>query len=741
MNFELSLHMISDWGVGTGTGVHGYVDRLIQRDTSTRTPGPPIIPAKTLVGVWRDSCEVAAYALDSGPVGVWHEWLEFLFGGQYGPGDTPVRPAALVVEGALRPPPKLTALLREKPLLAWAATFRKPGVAIDPETGGAMTDMLRFEEMGRGGVTLKGQARIEGFDELDARRQEVAVALLSAGARLLETIGGKRRRGSGRCRLTIAAFPQEWTLPEGEIPSSPRALPYVVADRPPSVTRAARPGWERVELVVTVEEPVLVAATVRGNLAEGAGHLPGWCLMPEVLRRLGGVAHSLARTGDLVVTAATPQSPTGMRTLPIPRVLVHRKGEPHRVAGSLLLGETYGMEQCKSGYITPDGAEVVTPAFTLRMHNTISDDVQRPLRKVGGVYIYRALAAGTVLRGEVRVRAGLLEPGWEKALAGRWRVGRSSKDDYGKINVEVYPAVAPPEREAEDVLRVWLLSDLLVRNPRLRPSTHLADVARALEQALAKAGAAGVTLRPVDGQTFAGTARTESWHRAWGLPRPTLYGLAAGSCLTFEVDGGPISAAALAEVRAAGIGERRAEGFGQVEFDHELLYGVIGEHDRRPQASAEVPELLTPGEEGYETARVFEYAAWRTEIHRACERIMGNPELRSLITPSGVATSQLNALREITADLSTAGSRLQWLLRDKKGRSPWPEEAKKTVTELFTTPDRVWELLALPEEDLVATGDGAETLRRDLRHEAIKVLVHACLAAHARDEASKGSEA
>ncbi|MFD0661283.1 hypothetical protein [Thermocatellispora tengchongensis] len=328
--------------------------------------------------------------------------------------------------------------------------------------------------------------------------------------------------------------------------------------------------------MITVEEPVLAAATVQGNLVEGEKHIPGWCLMPEVVRRLGGAAHALVRSGDLVVTAALPRSPRGTATLPVPRVLTHEKGRPEVVTGNRLLDGPAGGKTYKEGYVVPDGEDAyatVSPDTTVRMHNTIRDDIQRPARDIGGVYIYRALAATTVLRAEARVRAGRLAPGWEDKLAGSWRVGRSSKDDYGKVRVQVHRQAAEPGRDqaVAGLLRVWLLSDLLVRDRRLRPSTDPADVARALEQALASAGAEGVRLTPRPGAALA-AHRTESWHRGWGLPRATLYGLAAGSCLTFEVDGGPIPAEALAEVRAAGVGERRAEGFGQVELDHPSWY-------------------------------------------------------------------------------------------------------------------------------------------------------------------------
>ncbi|MEV5412902.1 RAMP superfamily CRISPR-associated protein [Thermopolyspora sp. NPDC052614] len=800
MNLDLTLFMISDWQVGTGTGAPGYLDRLVQRDPrgDGTTPGPPIVPAKTLVGVWRDSCELAAYALDAGPIGVWHEWVDFLFGGQYKAEQHALRPAALIVDGALRPPGRLTDLLLTRPQVALAATFRKPGVAIDPVTGTAKAEMLRFEELARAGVTLTGKARIEGFEDLDGRQRRAVVTILGAGARLLETIGGKRRRGAGRCLLTVTGdgFPDEVTLPQhGEIASPPAGRPYTVEDRPEPAPGGTSQGWECAELTITVEQPVLVAATVEGNLVSGADHIPGWCLMPEVARRLGGPAHALVRTGDLVVTAATPLSPAGEPTLPVPRVLKHAKGNPSKVIGSRMRGPVEGGKPYRDGYVTLDGRWVSKPTFTVRMHNTISDAEQRPLRRIGGVYIYRALACGTRLRAEVRVRAGALGPAWERKLSGpeHWRVGRSAKDDYGKVKVEARRIEAPPSRaEARRVLRVWLLSDLLVRDERLRLSTRPEDVARALQSALARAGAPGVQLTPVldmvppqrndadaspmtsgaattarqgiehggpgpvvrDGEAgpatlgvpmALGTSRTESWHRGWGLPRPTLYGLAAGSCLTFTVAGGTIAAEALAEVRAAGVGERRAEGFGQVEFDHPVLDGPQpGDAPDEPAVPNPGPEArpIAPGEQGHETARVYERAAWRAAIYRAAETISGDPACRRQVTPDGPSNSQLNNLRELAADLpsATIEARLAWLTRKKEGRPSWPESAVKTVTDLFTAPDRVWTLLDLPEGELVVTTDGRRALRDELRPEAIRVLLNACLREHARAEASARDE-
>ncbi|GGO71146.1 RAMP superfamily CRISPR-associated protein [Nonomuraea cavernae] len=746
MNIKLDLFMVSDWRVGTGTGVPGYADRLVQRDggDAGSAPAAPVVPAKTLIGVWRDSCELVAHALDSGPAGVWHDWLNFLFGGQYHDQDSrPVRPAALLLDGPLQLPGRLPDLLKARPQVAWAATFRKPGVAIDPRTGTAEPGKLRFDEMARAGLTLTGEAQIRGFDELERTQQDAAVTLLAAGARLLEGIGGRRRRGSGRCRLTLRGISPDFAVFSGsDVPRPPSSVPYGVADRPLPAPAPAASGWERAELVITVEQPVLAAATVQGNLVRGAGFLPGWCLMPEVARRLGGVAHALVRTGDLLVTAATPQSVGATRTLPMPKVFTHAKGNKKVITGNRLVGSTNHGKSFREGHVVPDGEEagaVVGTDFTLRMHNTVHDEIQRPSREVGGVYIYRALAAGTVLRAEVRVRSGLLESGWEKRLAGRWRLGRSAKDDYGQARVDARPVSAAVRASAAgSTIRVWLLSELLVRDTRLRPSTDLRDVARALEQALNRGGTRGVTLTPLTApdEGAIGTHRTESWHRGWRLPRPTLYGLAAGSCLTFAASGEPVTAEALDEVRAAGVGERRGEGFGQIEIDHDLLLRSAGPVGGHLAAGPDVTDAdpLGPGEEGHAEARIFERAAWRAEIHRVCEGIMADPARRAELLPAEVTPTQLNGLREVVGEPSMDRSlhRLERLVRPPKGRRSWPAEQEESLRALFAEPGSVWARLALPEHRLTVTGDGVASLRAELRDEAVRVLLTACLAAHGR---------
>ncbi|WP_289007921.1 RAMP superfamily CRISPR-associated protein [uncultured Thermomonospora sp.] len=805
----LTLRMLSDWHIGTGTTLQGHLNRQVLRDEH----GLPYVPAKTLNGVWRDACEVAAHALDSGPSGIWHEWVEYLFGSQHPSPEEAARhpkPAALRLGGPLRLPGALGPALAGRRKLRDAVTFVRPGVAIDPRTGTAAEDKLRFDEMARGGLSLAGTAELP--DALSERERGCAMALLWAGAVLVEGIGAKRRRGAGRCRLEPSGpgmppgpqrlqelvhnpvpppRPEEPTGtshasgpvrlradepndPAGTLPAVPEqnqarepqasGPARLRADEPDGSTAtppsgAGRPqrtaGWERVLLRIELLTPLIAYDRTVGNAVQGRDHAPGWMLLREVLHRVGSPeAHAAARRGDLVVTPATPMV-DGMPGRPVPRVLAQAKDAPELFRNRMAerdgaSGQVF--KRVRAGYLPAAGGGRLTlhrPQTTLRMHNTIADASQRPTARLGGVYVYQALAAGTVLGAEVRVRAGLLEAGWHERLPGPWRLGRSRKDDYGLVDVTVVPDVpaGPPHRDlrAGDRLKVWLLSDTLVRNARLTPSTDPADLARALQAAFADAGAPGVVLKSVDeddGLLHASfeVARTDSWHTGWRLPRPTLLGFAAGGCLEFEVVSGWIGAEALAAVELAGVGERRGEGFGQIRLNDPLLEktapAIVPEPAVPQPATAQgEPPSFEPGGPGYAEAQVIETAAWRTEIWRLCEERAADPTNPVLRDLTKLSSSQLNGLRGLLNHLEEPEPRLRKRIDRLTCRWSNDSGAREDLKALLLDPDQPWRRLRLPEADLTLTADGARRLRRELRAEALRSLLTACLAAHTRRQA------
>ncbi|GGP14097.1 RAMP superfamily CRISPR-associated protein [Nonomuraea glycinis] len=746
---DLRLRMLSDWHIGTGTAARGRAARQVQRDVD----GLPYVPAKTLIGVWRDACEVAARALGS----FWYDWVEYLFGSQRShfesetsqpprAGMASPRPAALLLNGPLRVPGPLGQMLTARPRLREAVIFIKPGVALDPRTRTTVERKFRYEEMARGGMTLEGSAELA--DELDEDQLACALALLWAGAMLVETIGGKRRRGAGRCQLELSG---PGLPPDIDRLSLPPAKPPRRSDPEPAHEAEARTGegWERALLTLRLLDPLLAHDRTVGNLVIGLDHAPGWILLPEVLSRLrSNAAAAAARRGDLVVSPATPLV-DGRRTLPAPRVLARPKDKPdlivNRMTSSGDPGQT--LKRLRGGYVG-QGLRIHRPGFTTRMHNTINDTTQRPTRDLGGVYVYSALEPGTVLAAEVRVRAGLLAEGWQKSLAGTWRLGRSRKDDYGRVSVTVQPEPANPAsgpslREG-DLLRVWLLSDALVHNARLSFSSDPADLGRALTEAFTAAGTPGVQVEPVLEDedripTSYEVRRTESWHRKWGLPRPSLLGPAAGGCLTFRIASGQIAPDALAEVELTGVGMRRGEGFGQVRFNDPLLTEQVRSSS---PASSPTPstatEPLAPGDAGYAEARLIERAAWRGEIRRTAERLAAESDV--LADLNELSISRLNNIRNLLPRLREDRGVLHQRIARLTARWPDPSKARKVLEERLVSETWVWRTLDLPEAELSLTSDATPKLRSELRAEAVSTVLIACLAARARREAAGAGE-
>ena len=779
-SFTVQVEMLSDWHVGAGTTGGPLVDRAVIRDID----GLPFVPAKTLTGVWRDACERVALGLDDGTPDGWSRWVTFLFGDQPSAGSTGFapHPAALSVRPA-RFPTSLRRALAGRPLLRDAVTFLKPGVRIDPDTGAALDEHLRFVEMARRGGVLYGRAELRQ-DGWSDDQKAAATALLAAGAAFADRLGGRRRRGAGRCRLRLGHLDtvEPWldlvehhhdTHANPPQPPSRRPPPRPKVRGVPTGRRDA--DWETVGCLLTPLTPLLVTREVAGNVVISLDHVPGGQLLRHVhdtFADLGVDVSDLIATARLIVTDVTAEvgEQPGRR---LPLTFLQRKDQASRAVNWFRAGSD-GDEPLKPvqppgfvGVSKADSVTLIRQPLTSRTHVTVDDTLQTPRKDEGGPFTYTALAEGLRLRFEVRVPTSVAnrlrdrDPSWWRRLAGEVRIGRSSKDDYGLAAITpTPPAPLSPERERTGrsqrphdageqlTLKVWLLSDLLLRDARLRPTTSVDDLRRELERRIGTGVTLTIQTQQDDGRDLVAARphRRESWHTGWGLPRPSLVGLAAGSCMVFDVTG--VTPAnhegylrRLVAIETEGLGERRAEGFGQVRFDDNLLTaGELTLQEPREDDTPPVPLVGGAAAGGY--AEVIERQAWRQAIPAAAFERTARADDRHELLGLGYdrhrrprpTRAVLGTIRDVLAALDQPGDTgvLAWIMQAaaKHGRHPHLTRLER----LIASPDEVWSCLELPVDELQLTDHSEGDLQRGLWAEAVQTLVLAGIEAHLEQE-------
>jgi CRISPR-associated protein Csx10 len=261
----------------------------------------------------------------------------------------------------------------------------------------------------------------------------------------------------------------------------------------------------------------------------------------------------------------------------------------------------------------------------------------------------------------------------------------------------------------------------------------------------------GVGLQPVQaaGELMSQAARirrSDGWHVRWGLPRPSYIGLQAGSCLVFQVTSGSLDPARLRAVELAGLGERRAEGYGEVALNHPLLasklstLAVAGSpHTKRTGSQSEKPTPISKNGAVYNYARSLERAAWRDSIARLAEKLGFDPDWRKRQlkwddSSDKPPNSQLGALRSALARLRSGDKQfvLQWLnhlANTESRREKWPNGAIETLRDLISDQDTVWKWLRELEDDAFPTmTEGAEAeLRAELWGEAVTAVLLAAM--------------
>ena len=411
--------------------------------------------------------------------------------------------------------------------------------------------------------------------------------------------------------------------------------------------------------------------------------------------------------------------------------------------------------------------------MTVGTHNTIKDEFQRPTSDLGGIYSYEAIQPRTKLQAKLKLRKSIADVldknknDWRKSLSGDYRIGQSKKDDYGDIHLEILtnqesehqkPAITNNELNE---LTVWLLSDVLLRDERLRPTTDINCLKKDLENHLD----VELDIKSSEDKKLSFIARThriDSWQVRWGLPRPSLVGLAAGSCVVFKVTG-TLNPELLTQIQLRGIGERRAEGYGQISFNDPILIAEMPKPEQKDNPKPKdnpknLNDYLEDDQDIIDYAGIIEKAAWREIIHRASLFLASECTSRTQILGTKIENkeshpqskppmSQLGSLRSVLSRIESPEDEgvkkwIEHLQKTKNRADKWPNGSLDKLRQLITSPTEIWEHLSsaltkLGHEDGFAeftlTKTGEEKLKNELWSEAVQILIDACIRAHKRE--------
>ena len=210
---HVTIVFTSDWGVSTGVGQAGRTHSTIER-----CGDDPVVRGTVITGVLREQAMLAAKALDGPKEGKWTNFALWLFGqdpdGKRG--STP-HPRHVLFSDAT---PASSIPIHDT-----------VSMSIDPQTGIARDQFLRFTERAAAGV-LTGTFTL--IDEAGAETSEqetikAAHFLLGVAGLMVRGIGSGRSGGDGEC--TVAVSNEDYAKPDLQDEEAADALKRILANR------------------------------------------------------------------------------------------------------------------------------------------------------------------------------------------------------------------------------------------------------------------------------------------------------------------------------------------------------------------------------------------------------------------------------------------------------------------------------------------------------------------------------
>ena len=189
---HVTIVFTSDWGVSTGVGHAGRTHSTIERSNGN----DPVVRGTVITGVLREQAMLAAKALDGPDEESPKKWTKFalwLFGqdpdGKQG--STPHPRHVLFTDATPASPIRIHDTV---------------SLSIDPQTGTARDQFLRFTERAAAGVLTGTFTLIDeaGAELSDPATIEAAHFLLGGAGLMVRGIGSGRSGGDGECTMAVS---------------------------------------------------------------------------------------------------------------------------------------------------------------------------------------------------------------------------------------------------------------------------------------------------------------------------------------------------------------------------------------------------------------------------------------------------------------------------------------------------------------------------------------------------------
>ena len=451
---HVTIVFTSDWGVSTGVGQAGRTHSTIER-----CGDDPVVRGTVITGVLREQAMLAAKALDGTEEKSPKKWTSFalwLFGQD--PNS----------ERGSTPHPRHVLFTDATPASS-IPIHDTVSLSIDPQTGTARDQFLRFTERAAAGVLTGTFTLIDeaGAETSDQETIKAAHFLLGVAGLMVRGIGSGRSGGDGECTVAVSdkdyveigrqdakaadALKRILANQDNDSPTYSSEDVAAVADRLRCLTRKclqtipnlpalpkdsvqdiAMPGlqqsesgdttWYETSLDIVLDTPLVSYEVPFSNEVRSLDFLRGTVLVPwlhNLLRKKYRGMDSAIVSGDLRISDALPVYKE-LAGLPVPFVLenekVHEDKQPrtlfnrHIPISDQVCGDHTIPTRGSYLFVKSNGAPVTgwigKPSLIGRQSTAINSETGAA--KDGQLFLVRALPAGLTLRASIVVSKRLL---------------------------------------------------------------------------------------------------------------------------------------------------------------------------------------------------------------------------------------------------------------------------------------------------------------------------------------------